>query len=160
MSDDNGVPLPQASPRPPEFVDSDSGVRRALVAQEKKPKKERIATNGDVRKYLGIAVGVLTFITSGGVFAGAQWVVSSAEAKSKQTVDAGLDVERESRKELARKLDEHIADEMQARRQQAEREHNTQLDLRALYRFNRTGERQERLETPPPRPLASTDGGR
>lgn len=117
------------------------------------------ATNVDLRKYIGAAVAAFTVLTSGGVFAGAQWVISDARAQSKEAVDAGVDAERRARAELERKLDEHIKDELQARREQATAAHNTQLDLRELYNSMRFDRPSERLAKPPP-PLPSADAGR
>lgn len=118
------------------------------------------ATNIDLRKYIGAAVGAFTLLTSGGVFAGAQWVVSEAESKAKSQVDAGVAQQAAAVKSLETKLDEHIKDEALARRQQAEATNNTQLDIRELYRSMQFGGRSKRLEEAPPKPLLEPDAGR
>lgn len=99
---------------------------------------------------------IVAAITVGGATLGA-WKAVASEAR--QQADAGVregvaPVELEV-KDLGRRV-ERVEDDVGSLRREV---HEVQADIRALYRFNRTGEPQARLEAPPVHFDAGHDGG-
>lgn len=98
----------------------------------------------------------MAMITVGGATLGA-WKAVASEAR--QQADAGVregvvPVQLEVR-DLGRRV-ERVEDEASSLRREV---HEVQADIRALYRFQRTGEPQSRLESPAVHFDAGHDGG-
>lgn len=99
---------------------------------------------------------IVAMITVGGATLGA-WKAVASEAR--QQADAGVregvaPVQLEV-KDLGRRV-ERVEDDIGSLRREV---HEVQADIRALYRFSRTGEPQARLEAPPRHFDAGHDGG-
>lgn len=110
---------------------------------------------GFFRRQLGGNL-IVAMITVGGATLGA-WKAVASEAR--QQADAGVregvvPVQLEVR-DLGRRV-ERVEDEASSLRREV---HEVQADIRALYRFQRTGEPQARLEAPAVHFDAGLDGG-
>lgn len=70
-------------------------------------------------------------------------------------VDAGVAPTARRAEEVSARLEQHLVEDAQAKRQAAADLHEVQADIRALYRAVQTGRPQPRLE----KPLPSLDGG-
>lgn len=106
-----------------------------------------------LRILVGVGVGV---ILGGCGFAYAQTVKSDAKAEARQAADAGAALIRVEVTTLRSDFETNKKDVADALRRLSDDNHETQLDVRELYRVIRDGRRSERLEAPPP----ITDGGR
>lgn len=94
-----------------------------------------------------VVVGVIVLITLRAREADAQ--------NTKAAVDAGIAQVREDQKRTDDRLDAHLKDDAESKRDIMRQLAELSADNRALYRTLQTGERQYRLE----RPLPPPDGG-
>lgn len=107
---------------------------------------------GALRILVGVGVGIFL---GGCGYAYAQTVKSDAKAEARAAVDAGAQQISADVRTLRADFEANKKDVGDALRRLSDDNHETQLDVRELYRVIRTGRSSERLEAPP-----VTDGGR
>ena len=101
------------------------------------------------RERILAVVSVAVLVGSG--FVGAVWAQDKLDGGAAHAVAPVADAV----KVQTDRLDQHLADDAQFRREIARRQDEASADIRALYKTVLTGERQYRLE----RPLPAPDGG-
>lgn len=116
-------------------------------------KVDEIAASLPSRVFKPGALTIAVSVAVGMSLAGAG--LAFAQSGVKTTVDAGVAPVREEVRTLRADFEANKKDVGDALRRLSDDNHETQLDVRELYRVIRDGRRSERLEAPP-----VTDGGR